>query len=478
MNTLKNKKAVVFIASEKISFMANIANLLQEKYGYEVLIAARDSGVIKSIENFVPSVKPFCIDTSLIANEIGLNDVVNSALAIENHYGRKMSLLISEDRAIGQGYLSNAQGVPHIIRSLWPHKKKLTEVLTSIKTVESIVKDANLVIQVGVTNMNYIICNKNNIPIFGFRAIKFGSRMFWSDDPYNSSSNLKKRLEQNIAKNHLKETEKYKLLTSGKIINESVKYSLKNAVFSIIRIIFNDTKNWVRLKQKKNSYRYLGWLPVAIRNYFNYRFIRKNGVTISDVEGYKILYFALHLEPEIALISYSPEFSNSMEAITWISKSLPSDYMILVKEQALSYGIRSRWYYNQLCKMPNVLVVKPNIESLDLINRSDIVATITGTIGQEAVQNLKPVLSFGKHQVINYLPTVKYVASYSETREAINEIMKYDSKDKIFVHSKKSLSNAQIDSSIDFPVLDTDVKLTKKEVDKALQNLFDEYPNL
>ena len=63
----------------------------------------------------------------------------------------------------------------------------------------------------------------------------------------------------------------------------------------------------------------------------------------------------LHLEPEIALLALSPEFNNSMEMIAWISKSLPADALVVVKEQPFSFGVRSRRYYHQLMQIGNVI---------------------------------------------------------------------------------------------------------------------------
>jgi len=44
-------------------------------------------------------------------------------------------------------------------------------------------------------------------------------------------------------------------------------------------------------------------------------------------------------------------------------------------------------------------------------------------MGFEAVTQIKPVLSFGAHQVINLLPTVEYANSFDSTRDALKALL-------------------------------------------------------
>ena len=235
--------------------------------------------------------------------------------------------------------------------------------------------------------------------------------MFWSDNNFITGSAYIKRLKKYCKKCTHENILDYKIDKGGDIFNKKSKHTYASAFKASFGILINDSKNFIRGVNKKNSYHYLGWIPSRFRSVLNYKYVKKKSVKPEDIKKYKILFFTLHLEPEVALQYFSPEFSNSMEAIIWISKSLPLNYIIVVKEQVASYGVRSRWYYSQLTKIPNVVIAHPESHSWDWINLSSIVATITGTVGQEAVHFRKPVLSFGKHQIINYLPTVYYVSN-------------------------------------------------------------------
>ena len=143
-----------------------------------------------------------------------------------------------------------------------------------------------------------------------------------------------------------------------------------------------------------------------------------------------------------------------MELISWISKSLPADTILVIKEQPHAYGIRSRRYYENYRKMANVALASPEISSWEWIKQSRIVATITGTAGIEAVYFEKPILSFGKHEIINYLPSVRYANNFESVKKAIEELIALPPDDLSFRKSKTALYNAQIESSFEIPGLE------------------------
>ena len=107
------------------------------------------------------------------------------------------------------------------------------------------------------------------------------------------------------------------------------------------------------------------------------------------------------MEPEVALLSISPEFNNSMEMIAWISKSVPADVLLVIKEQPLSFGIRSRHYYDNFRRIENVVLADPRVHSWEWIRAASVVATITGSVGFEAVHFERPTvtLSLDKQEV-------------------------------------------------------------------------------
>jgi hypothetical protein len=102
-----------------------------------------------------------------------------------------------------------------------------------------------------------------------------------------------------------------------------------------------------------------------------------------------------------------------------------------------------------LRKIGNVVLAHPETPSWQWIKCSALVTTITGTVGIEAIYHDKPVLSAGKHQLINHLPTVKYINSFDSTKEAVKVLLLLHEDDKLFKVSKEALYQAQNDVSFE-----------------------------
>tara|TARA_B100000315_G_scaffold229300_1_gene238785 strand:- start:25 stop:810 length:786 start_codon:yes stop_codon:yes gene_type:complete len=200
---------------------------------------------------------------------------------------------------------------------------------------------------------------------------------------------------------------------------------------------------------KNQGYKFLGWYPSLFRRPYMYNYFRKYGEKPENMRGFNLVYFPLHHEPEISLLSASSEFNNSMELIAWVSKSLPANILLVVKEQPYSYGIRSKNYYDNLRRIGNVVLAHPATTSWQWIKCSVLVTTFVGTAGLEAVFHDKPVLSAGKHQLINHLPTVRYINSFDSTKKAVKELLLLSEDDKLFKVSKEALYHAINDDSFE-----------------------------
>jgi hypothetical protein len=473
------KRACVFINSEQKGFFISISNILENFYGYNVTIVCADKHVKLLVDKLIPNRKNDYVMDSIDIEKCTEDNVIEQAKDIENRYGFLLAQLMSGDRGLGQGYLFNVEKVPDIIRASWSYEKKLCCIVDTIKKYEVILKDCNLVIQQWPSPDILGITKKNNCKIFSLVMMKYGDRFFWTDGHTVSGSKFIKRINDNITSNKImsyNEAE-YIIETSGDEINKEQMYTWTDAFNEAMHVYINDTKNWIRGINKKNSYRYLGWVLSPFRKVRNYNYVQMIGKNPDDLIGCDYVYFSLHCEPEVSMLYYSPEFSNSMEAIAWISKSLPAGMLIVVKEQSVSYSVRSKWYYRQLSKIPNVVWAEPSVHSWEWIKHSKIVSTVTGAAGIEAVSMLKPVISFGKHQAINNLPTVQHVSSFQEVADALNNILYNDITSGALL-SKKSFIKAQIDSSFDFPQYKDNFaseEINNDMAQKALKELSDEY---
>lgn len=109
----------------------------------------------------------------------------------------------------------------------------------------------------------------------------------------------------------------------------------------------------------------------------------------------KYAFFPLQLEPETAMALYAPNFNDQLWVIRHIAKSLPVGYTLYVKEHLAMFGYRTRRFYKELKKIPNVKLISPSFTSFQLIEKAQIITTITSTVGWEALCLQKPVVTFG-----------------------------------------------------------------------------------
>ena len=107
------------------------------------------------------------------------------------------------------------------------------------------------------------------------------------------------------------------------------------------------------------------------------------------------MYFPLHVQPEFTTEVRAPFYNNQIALIENIAKCIPAGYRLIVKEHPGMKGQRPPAYYRHLRRLYNVQLVSPSVDSHELIQASDLIFTITGTVAWEAAIYEKPVIAFG-----------------------------------------------------------------------------------
>ncbi len=113
--------------------------------------------------------------------------------------------------------------------------------------------------------------------------------------------------------------------------------------------------------------------------------------------GKKFVYFPLHLQPEMSTDILGGPYADQLRAIEELSRALPDDVMIYVKENPKqSAYMRGSSFFSRLAAIPRVKMMEFSTPSIMLVRDSIAVGTITGTAGWEALQMDKPAIVFGK----------------------------------------------------------------------------------
>ena len=125
---------------------------------------------------------------------------------------------------------------------------------------------------------------------------------------------------------------------------------------------------------------------------------------------------------------------SSNEMIVWANGEIVTrvtqfneSYGVLINKNGVAAGLGS----NGISQDDKLIIA-------NAFGEFDVVATITGTAGTEAVIFRKPVLSFGEHQAINALPTVRFANNYRSTVLGLNELLDMDPKANHFELSRRA----------------------------------------
>ena len=91
-----------------------------------------------------------------------------------------------------------------------------------------------------------------------------------------------------------------------------------------------------------------------------------------------------------------------------------------VKETYENRGRRPDNFYAQILSFKNVVLMDMLELGLEVVKRARAVATISGTAGMEAAVLGVPVISFGRHNLYNFLPHVRVIGREEDLKPALD----------------------------------------------------------
>jgi len=110
------------------------------------------------------------------------------------------------------------------------------------------------------------------------------------------------------------------------------------------------------------------------------------------------VYCALHLQPEMTTSALAgPGYDNHIRVIQDILRTLPAGWRLLLKENPKQdWRQRSPAFFACISSDPRVYLLDRRIPGKQVVARCDVLATVSGTAGWEALRMGKPVLLFGR----------------------------------------------------------------------------------
>ena len=282
-------------------------------------------------------------------------------------------------------------------------------------------------------NLFHQICKSRGIKILSLLPVKMGPRWIVSDtDKINTESinltNLPKNNRSfNELQNYLKKNDQkkwvQKYMSGGKIniLN-------KKTLYSIFTLFFTEKKKerekFMRMGRTKSKILFVTLTSILKSKYRKSFLDRHCKKDIKNDE--KFVFFPLHVSPERYVDISAPFFSNQLEVVQNIAKSLPADYTLYVKEH---FAMVTRYwreisFYKEILDLPNVELIHHSVSSEEIIKKSSLVITITGTTALQAAFYEKPAIVMAHVVYLEFLPFIRRIKNLEELPHIIRSALK------------------------------------------------------
>lgn len=217
----------------------------------------------------------------------------------------------------------------------------------------------------------------------------------------------------------------------------------------------------------KKTFKEFRHLFPLYRKYRKYRKYKKELNRLITPVNYdaKYVYFALHLQPELTTSCLGGKYCDQLLALENLSKIIPDNWKIYLKENPKqNEHMRDYLFFERIKLLKNVFVVPLQENSLKLVLNSQFVATITGTVGYEALCSEKPCLVFGNAWYQKIAGAFKYSDNFD-----INDILEYKVNLK---KTQKDLNNLL--SKMPYGVIDEEYIPAIKNYDekKSMESIY------
>ena len=140
------------------------------------------------------------------------------------------------------------------------------------------------------------------------------------------------------------------------------------------------------------------------------------------------VYFPLHYQPELTTSPLGGLYAHQYLIADLLSYVVPDEWRVYVKEHPVQFserrvGHRGRResHYNEINKRENISLLDLESDQSRLVKQAQLVATVTGTAGWEAITKGTPAVVFG-NSWYRACDAVWYVKNVGDLQTAVDEI--------------------------------------------------------
>lgn len=303
------------------------------------------------------------------------------------------------------------------------------------------------------------LCRAKNIKVLCLYFARVGDKSIIAEDgntldlPQNLDlvelAKIKKNqsIEKNADYSHL--TKNYKIQRTAST-TDKIRALVDYILFSDSKNIQSNFTYYGRHKQKV----ILDNILLIIKRKFRSYYMQNNLEKTVDLTV-PFVYLPLNVEEELSVLHYSPYFTNQIEVVRHVAKSIPIDHRLYVKDHIFAEfrGWHSIREYKEIMDIPNVTLIHPSYSSETLIKHSKLVITVRGTASFDAAHENKPSIIFGDAP-FSILPSVYKVSNIEELPKLIKHALETPVNP---VNLQKYIGLIE-ERSVNFSMMDFEVK--------------------
>ena len=269
----------------------------------------------------------------------------------------------------------------------------------------------------------YQMCRAKGIKVLVSTSTQFANKSMISEHPVELYDSTITDSEKSNTIKSFSEMVKNIPRSKTKSYNKEWHTSNRKGISAVIEFLFNsnnkNTKTHFTYFGRSKSAVLLNAIKQLLQKQSRSSFLNKNIPTSID-HSEKFVYFPLGVDEEHSLLITAPYYTNQIETIRHVAKSMPIDYKLYVKEHPSS--VTRNWKsisdYKEIMNIPNVRLLHPSVSQDELFQNCSLVISAKGSSCLEATFYGKPSIVFDK-VYYSMLPSVHHVETLSKLPETI-----------------------------------------------------------
>ena len=274
----------------------------------------------------------------------------------------------------------------------------------------------------------YLLCKKKGIKVLMLNAANWGKHCYISGnyhklDNFDELFTNRKALPTtfNDIQNRLESKILSKKVSKFYQSHKNSKIKLMQAAFQLL--VLSDNSN------EKTHYTYYGRKKLkvllseinnSIKRWYRKKYIDQNFLQ-EIIDDKPFIFLPLQQEPERSLLLSAPDYKNQIETVEYVSKCLPENFLLFVKEHP-TQGSGRDWreisQYKALQNNPKVRLIHPSVPADEIIKKSKLVISVSGTIALESAFLNTPSITIADNDY-TLIPSISRLNSKNELQGLI-----------------------------------------------------------